>query len=151
MDRLAARFLAPGPPERLAVLRILVGTYGVAWSLIRLPAHLGRVDQPGSRWQPIGVLSVFADPLPDAAIVALAVGTPLLGMLYVAGWKFGVSGPAFAVALLGLATLHSANTAAAVLRLTLYPAIEMTLAAAAVPAGLRRHSPLPDGPAGGSQ
>jgi hypothetical protein len=107
MGRLAARFFAPAPPERLAVLRILVGVYAVAWSLVRLPAHLGHVDQPGSRWQPIGVLAPFSDPLPGAAIIALAVGTPLLGMLYIAGWRFAVSGPAFAVALLALATLDS--------------------------------------------
>jgi hypothetical protein len=107
MGRLAARFLAPAPPERLAVLRILVGAYAVGWSLVRLPAHLGHVDQPGSRWQPIGVLAPFSDPLPDAAIIALAIGTPLLGVLYVAGWRFAASGPAFAIALLVLATLDS--------------------------------------------
>jgi hypothetical protein len=107
IDRLAPRLLAPAPPERLAVLRILVGAYAVVWSLVRLPAHLGHMDQPATRWQPIGVLAPFSDPLPDAAIVALAVGTPVLGMLYVVGWRFAVSGPAFAVALLAVATLDS--------------------------------------------
>lgn len=101
------RLVAPAPPERLAVLRILVGAYAVVWSLVRLPAHLGHMNQPAARWHPIGVLAPFSEPLPDAAVVALAVGTPLLGMLYVVGWRFAASGPAFAVALLAVATLDS--------------------------------------------
>lgn len=101
------RLLAPAPPERLAMLRILAGGYGVVWSLVRLPAHLGHVDQMATRWQPIGLLSVFSDPLPEGVVVMLAVVTPLLGLLYVAGWRFGITGPAFAVALLALATLDS--------------------------------------------
>jgi hypothetical protein len=103
----AARFLAPAPPERLAVLRILVGTYGVLWSLVRLPEHLRHIDQPLTRWQPIGVLSAVANPLPDWLVVTLAVATPLLGLVYVAGWRFRTSGPAFAVSLLVLATVDS--------------------------------------------
>lgn len=103
----AARFFAPAPPQRLAMLRILVGTYGVAWSLVRLPEHLRHIDQPATRWQPIGVLSALGNPLPDGLVLTLAVATPLLGLAYAAGWWFRASGPAFAVSLLALATLDS--------------------------------------------
>lgn len=95
------------PPQRLASLRVLFGLYGMLWAVVRMPAHLGHLDQSAARWQPIGVLSFFDNPLPDAVVVGLAVGTPLLGVLYVAGWRFAVTGPAFAGALLALATLDS--------------------------------------------
>lgn len=65
------------------------------------------MNQPATRWQPVGVLAPYDGPLPDGAVVALAVGAPLLGLLYVAGWRFTVTGPAFAGALLAVATLDS--------------------------------------------
>lgn len=97
----------PAPAERLAALRILFGLYGVIWSVARLPAHLGHADQVATRWEPIGFLAPFGDPLPSPVVVALAIGTPLLGLAYAAGWRFWASGPAFAVALLALTTLDS--------------------------------------------
>jgi hypothetical protein len=97
----------PAPAERLAALRILFGLYGVIWSLIRVPAHLDYVDQAATRWEPVGLLAPFGDPLPSAAVVALAIGTPLLGLAYVAGWRYSLSGPAFAAALAAVATLGS--------------------------------------------
>lgn len=107
LSRTNARHQNPVPPERLASLRVLFGLYGLVWSVVRIPAHLSHLNQPAARWQPIGVLGPFDSPLPDAAIVVLTVGTPLLGALYVVGWRFAVTGPAFAGALLAVATLDS--------------------------------------------
>jgi hypothetical protein len=101
------RLLAPAPAERLAMLRILVGGYAVVWSLARLPEHLAHTTQPAHRWRPPGVLAPFDAPLPDAAMLALALGTPLLGLAFAAGWRFAILGPSFAVALLTLTTLDS--------------------------------------------
>lgn len=95
------------PPQRLAGLRILFGLYGIVWSTIRLPAHVSHMDQVAVRWQPIGVLAPLGDPLPDVVVAGLAIGTPILGLLYVAGWRFTATGPAFAAALLAVATLDS--------------------------------------------
>lgn len=97
----------PAPAERLAALRVLFGLYGVVWASVRLPAHVSHVDQPAARWEPVGLLAPFTDPLPSFVIVGLALVTPLVGLAYMAGWRFAVSGPVFALALLALATLDS--------------------------------------------
>jgi hypothetical protein len=101
------RLVAPAPAERLAMLRILVGIYAVGWSLARLSEHLAYTAQPAHRWQPPGVWALSDTPPPDLVVAGLAVGTPMLGLLFVAGWRFLAVGPSFAVALLMLATLDS--------------------------------------------
>ena len=103
-----AWLLAPAPAARLAVLRIVVGAYATAWAAIRLPAHLGHADQVAGRWHPVGVLAPLGAPPADVAIVLLAAAAPVLGLLFVAGWRYGAVGPLFAVAMLVLATLDSA-------------------------------------------
>jgi hypothetical protein len=99
--------LAPAPAARLAVLRILVGGYATAWAAARLPAHLAHADQPPDRWQPVGVLAPLPSPLPTAVILAVALAAPLLGLLFIAGWRYRAVGPLFAAATLVLATLDS--------------------------------------------
>src|SRR5918994_1853987 len=103
-----AWLLAPAPAARLAVLRILVGAYATAWAAIRLPAHLWHADQVADRWHAVGVLTPLGSPPADVAIVLLAAAAPVLGLLFVAGWRYGAVGPLFAVAMLVLATLDSA-------------------------------------------
>jgi hypothetical protein len=75
---------------------------------VRLPAHLAHADQVSARWQPVGVLAPLGSPLADGAILLVAVATPLVGVLFVVGWRYRAIGPLFAVAILLLATLDSA-------------------------------------------
>lgn len=102
-----AWLFAPAPAARLATLRILVGVYATAWAGVRLPAHLAHADQVAARWQPVGVLAPLGSPPADVVIVLVAVAAPLLGLLFVAGWRYGATGPLFAAAILLLATLDS--------------------------------------------
>jgi hypothetical protein len=104
-----AWLFAPAPAERLAMLRILVGVYATAWVCVRVPAHLAHADQVAGRWQPVGVLAPLGSPPADAVIVLVAVAAPLVGVLFVAGWRYGAIGPLFAVAVLLLATLDSSR------------------------------------------
>jgi hypothetical protein len=99
--------VAPAPAARLAVLRILVGVYATAWAVVRLPAHLAHADRVAVRWQPVGVLAPLESPPADPAILLVAGAAPLLGVLFVAGWRYRAIGPLFAVAVLLLATLDS--------------------------------------------
>jgi hypothetical protein len=99
--------IAPAPAARLAMLRILVGVYATAWTVVRLPAHLAHTDQVVARWQPVGVLAPLESPPADPAVLLLAGAAPLLGVLFVAGWRYRAIGPLFAVAVLLLATLDS--------------------------------------------
>jgi hypothetical protein len=101
------RLVAPAPAERLAALRILVGAYATAWAVLRLPEHLDHLSQPVPHWHPSGVWALLDAPPPDVVVVALALAAPLLGLLFTAGWRYAVTGPAFALTLLGLATLDS--------------------------------------------
>jgi Vitamin K-dependent gamma-carboxylase len=99
--------VAPAPAARLAVLRILVGVYATAWAVVRLPAHLAHADRVAVRWQPVGVLAPLESPPADPAILLVAGAAPLLGVLFVAAWRYRAIGPLFAVAVLLLATLDS--------------------------------------------
>jgi Vitamin K-dependent gamma-carboxylase len=102
-----AWLVAPAPAARLATLRILVGVYATAWAGVRLPAHLAHADQVAARWQPVGVLAPLGSPPADWAILLVAAATPVVGLLFVAGWRYRAVGPVFAAATLGLATLDS--------------------------------------------
>jgi hypothetical protein len=93
----------PAPAARLAVFRILVGVYSVGWLLARLPAHLSR---PPVGFHAVGVLWWLESP-PGAVESLLAVATPVVGIAFVAGWRFRVTGPLFAAGLTVLATLDS--------------------------------------------
>jgi hypothetical protein len=103
-----AWLVAPAPAARLATLRILVGAYATAWAGVRLPAHLAHAEQAATRWQPVGVLAPLRSPPADTAILLVAVAAPLLGLVFVTGWRYRVIAPLFAAAILGLATLDSA-------------------------------------------
>ncbi len=98
---------APAPAARLATLRILVGVYATAWACVRLPAHLAHADQVAARWRPVGVLAPLEAPPADLVVVLVAVAAPLVGLLFVAGWRYRAVGPLFAVTVLLLATLDS--------------------------------------------
>jgi hypothetical protein len=104
---LADRLLAPAPAERLAVFRVLVCGYVGAWSMARLPAHVDHIHQPARRWQPIGVLAPLDAPPASWLIIALAVATPLLALAAGLGWRYRITAPALAAAVLVLATLDS--------------------------------------------
>jgi len=101
------RLLAPAPAERLAAFRIAVCGYVVVWSLVRLPAHVGHVHQPAGRWQPVGVLAPLDGPPAAGLVIAVAVATPLLGLVVAAGRRHRVSAPALAAVVLVVTTLDS--------------------------------------------
>jgi hypothetical protein len=91
---------APAPARRLAMLRLLVGGYALAHLLVRFAHLVGVSAMSPQQWKPVGPVALLAAPLPTAAVVASAVLAVLLGVAFVAGLRFRISGPAFAVALL---------------------------------------------------
>lgn len=104
---LDARLRPVAPPERLAALRIVVGGFAAAYLAIRMPALIGLADLPASGFRPVGVVWPLAAPLPAAAVAAQAIAAVLLGAAFAAGWRFAVTGPAFAIALLWTLTYRS--------------------------------------------
>ena len=52
------------------------------------------------QFEPVGVVAPFDTPLPPAAVRGLYLAAIGSGVAFTAGWRFRVSGPAFAVLLL---------------------------------------------------
>jgi hypothetical protein len=105
--RLDAWLFAAAPAERLAVLRMLTGGFGVVYLLVRFPAFAALRDAAPGRFDAVGALWLLAKPLPDGVLLALIVAALLAGIAFTAGAWFRISGPAFAVTLLVLTTYRS--------------------------------------------
>ncbi|MCA9650102.1 MAG: HTTM domain-containing protein [Myxococcales bacterium] len=100
IERLERWWHAPAPARRLAMLRLMVGSYAVAYLLVRF-AHIVSVSgMSANQWKPVGPVVLLGAPLPGAVVVATTVLAVLMGAAFVAGWRFRVTGPAFALLLL---------------------------------------------------
>ena len=104
LDRL---WLVDAPARRLGLLRALVGTYAVGYLIVRGPhlASFGGFSE--TRFAPVGVAGVIDSPLPAGLVTLLVVATILAGVAFAAGWRFRVSGPAFALLLLWVTTYRN--------------------------------------------
>lgn len=99
-------YLRDAPPERIAVLRVLVGLFALIYTAVRLPDLWGYSDFSDSRFRPVGVTGVLDVPLSPTVWHALLVGTIALSVAFTVGWKYRVVAPVFAVALLFETTYH---------------------------------------------
>jgi hypothetical protein len=100
--------LAPAPAQRVAALRVLVGGYAFAVVLVQLPEYLDMTDHDARRFEPLGLVSLLGEPASRGTLQALLAATLVLGAAFVAGWRFRVTGPVFALAFLALTTYRSA-------------------------------------------
>lgn len=111
MKRLMARtdrwFSKPAPPERLATFRVLLGTFTLAYLLIRLPVFLSLADGRPSRFDPVGVLTLLAEPLPGLLVRFLVFSAVVSALAFTIGWRYRVSGPTLIVSMLLLTTYRS--------------------------------------------
>jgi hypothetical protein len=98
---------AAAPAERLAMLRILCGLFGVTYAVVRAPAFVAVAAWQPSQFEPVGVLAPLDHPVPYAALTALLGVAIVLGVAYTAGAWFRLTGPGFAMALLLVTTYHS--------------------------------------------
>jgi hypothetical protein len=98
------RFLAPAPPTRLAALRVLVGLFGTIFLVARASYLLDISALPDNRFEPVGVWAWLDSPLPVWLVrTGIAAGVAL-GIAFIAGWRFRVIAPAYAIVLLALTT-----------------------------------------------
>ena len=98
---------ADAPPERLAAVRLLTGAFAVGCLAVRSPAYLALRARSPDGFDGVGVLSWMGGPVADPALVAALVVALASGVAFTAGAWFRVSGPAFALAVLVLATYRS--------------------------------------------
>ncbi len=100
-------FDAPAPAARLAVLRILVGTFATVYLAVRFPAFNALADAPGRDFEPVGALWWLGAPVPAGLVTIGLVLALAAGVAFTTGAWFRVSGPCFALALLALTTYRS--------------------------------------------
>lgn len=92
------------PATRLATLRVLVGGYAVAFMLVRSASFWQTADLPAWQTEGVGVLWFLRTPWSPDLVHVLFVATLALGVLFVAGVGFRVTGPLFAATFLVVST-----------------------------------------------
>ena len=99
--------LKPAPPERLALLRVAMSGFVTVYLAVNAPefARLGRA--PTAAFEPVGLARLLGQPLGPTAIWGCFAVLLLLGIAATAGWRYRLTGPAFAVGVLGWASYHS--------------------------------------------
>jgi hypothetical protein len=100
-------FWSPMPAERLATLRVLTGSFAVVYLLVRWHVMVDFSRLHATRFEPIGVTAVLSAPLPPVLVFALWAACVGLGLAFALGWRFRVTGPAFALLLLWVTTYRN--------------------------------------------
>jgi len=95
------------PPERLAVVRILVSGYAVVWLLLALPGIAGLTDAGDERWHPVGVLAWVHDPVAPGWLWLFVAAALAAGIAFAVGLAARVTGPVVAAAFLVVTTYRS--------------------------------------------
>lgn len=95
------------PPERLAAFRAIANGFATAYLLIRAPMFVDLGDRAAADFDPVGLFTWLEDPLPYWLVVTLLVAAIASGVASTVGWRYRITAPVFAVALLALTTLRS--------------------------------------------
>ena len=138
------------PALRLAAIRVLVTGFGLFWLQLCAVSSFALLRAPVERFEPVGPMSLLTAPAPAAMIVGLWLLAVVAGVLALLGWRFRVTGPLFALSLLGVCTyrnswgmiFHSENLLVMhALILAVLPASDAWSLDAR-----RRRTPVPDSP-----
>lgn len=100
-------WMAPGPARLLGLFRVLVGGFGTVYLVVRWPNLVSSTGFEARQFEPVGVVSILEQPVGDWLLYALVVGAIGAGVAFTLGWRFGVSGPVFAVLLLVVLTYRN--------------------------------------------
>lgn len=97
----------PVPALRLAAVRVLVTGFGLFWLQVCAVSSSALLHAPAERFEPVGPISLLSAPAPAAAIVVLWLLAVAAGVLALLGWRFRVTGPLFALGLLGVCSYRN--------------------------------------------
>jgi hypothetical protein len=92
--------LAPGPAARLALVRLLVGSFATIYLLVRSPVLADFRGMAAPRFEPVGLAAVLAAPLAAQLAFAAWAACVVLCALFALGARFRWTGPLAALALL---------------------------------------------------
>ena len=90
----------PAPAARLALLRILVGAFAVGLLCIRFPSFSSVAGFAASEFHGVGPVALLPGPLPPALVYLALVAAIVTGVAFVAGYRYRITGPLFALLLL---------------------------------------------------
>jgi hypothetical protein len=107
VKRLEDWLFSPAPAERLAVLRIAIGSFALAWVLIRF-SEIVAVSKLTTGFRPIGVVRILDAPLPPELVIAITVATCVLLAAFVVGIAYRYVAPLAALGLLWTLTYRNA-------------------------------------------
>ncbi|MEO8698901.1 MAG: HTTM domain-containing protein [Kofleriaceae bacterium] len=88
------------PAERLAMLRIGIGTFALGWVLARFGDVLAVAKLPATQFRPVLVTRLLDEPLPYDVVLVLTIATIALLVAFIAGVAYRVTAPIAAVLLL---------------------------------------------------
>jgi hypothetical protein len=98
VKRLTDWWFAPAPAERLAMLRIAIGTFALAWVGLRM-SEIYAVAQLPTGFKPVGLVGILDEPLPPEVVLAIALATVVLLAAFTLGVAYRVVAPIAAIAL----------------------------------------------------
>jgi len=99
-ERIKRWWFAPMPAERLAMLRILIGSYALVYIIARMP-ELAQVAQlPVAQFAPVGVARLIAEPLAPFVVLAIAGATAVSLVGVIVGFRYRITAPLAAIGLL---------------------------------------------------
>ncbi|MEM7380507.1 MAG: DCC1-like thiol-disulfide oxidoreductase family protein [Bacteroidota bacterium] len=93
---LKKRWFVPVAPERLALLRIATGLFCL-WYLFSRYDMLQRMIRNTDAFEPVGILSWMERPLEPNTFWWISLLLIGLNLCFILGWKFKITGPAFAL------------------------------------------------------
>ena len=99
-------YFRDAPPERLAVIRILVGAFATVYAAVRVPDLWKYAAFSDSRFHPVGISGLLDEPLSPAVWHTLLLLTVPLCLAFTLGWHHKVVAPVAALALLAVTTYH---------------------------------------------
>lgn len=102
LQRLEQFWFAPVPPERLAMLRILVGVFVLQYLATHYDMLIKVAHTDSTLFRPVGVAALLMQPLPPLAFQFLLIATLAANIAFIFGWQYRYTGPLFGGLLLAL-------------------------------------------------
>jgi hypothetical protein len=105
--RFDAYWYFAAPADRLALLRIAIGSFALAYLVLRFPALTSVTRFSASAFHPVGPVSLLDAPLPAPVVYAQTALAVLLGAGFVLGYRYRFTAPVFACLLLWITSYRS--------------------------------------------
>ncbi|MDQ3207925.1 MAG: HTTM domain-containing protein [Gemmatimonadota bacterium] len=105
--RIGRLWFAEAPASRLALLRVVIGAYTLWYLAPRYGLLTDLTQSDPSLFEPVGVVSLLARPLDPSLFHLLMIATLAANAAFLLGWRYRISGPAFALLLLWVLTYRN--------------------------------------------